>query len=155
MQVHGVMPTFQDGRTANQGRRSASITVAASKTPQIIARDIQRRLLPDHEAIASKARERIKQQEARETSWRTAITRIAAVLGDTDQNNLTATSLKHNLLGCPIDGTSAFEDVRCTVTGPDSLDITISLRHRRLEGLEQALRGILAAVSRKKEKNHE
>ena len=150
------MPTFQDGRNAGQiGARHASITVAASKTPERIAQEIARRLLPNHEAIDRKARARIKRQEDYEAAWRTTITRIAAVVGDTDQDNLTATYLKHNLLGCPIDGTSTAEDVRCTVTGPDSLDITISLRHRRLEELEQALRGILAAVSRQKNQGGE
>jgi hypothetical protein len=79
--IAGMWPKFADGPTYWSSRERAEITCAATRTPEAIAREIQRRLIPGYDHEYAIARAYVDRHNANVHDAKAVAARIAAVVG--------------------------------------------------------------------------
>jgi hypothetical protein len=77
---YGCWPKFQDGTIYSGGKR-AEITCGTSREPSKLAKEIQRRLLPDYDRSYAQALAYVRTHDANGSEAEAIATRIAAAIG--------------------------------------------------------------------------
>lgn len=76
----GCWPKYKDG-TIYSGGKSEAITCAVERSPEALAKDILRRLLPVYDEVYSKALAYVRRADARSEEAETIAKRMAALIG--------------------------------------------------------------------------
>jgi len=79
--VRGNLPKANDGKTRPYGESGPTITVGVNRSGEAVAKDIQRRLMPDYDKVWAKGMQWVMEANAFDAAQETNVKMLAGILG--------------------------------------------------------------------------
>jgi hypothetical protein len=125
--IHGIYPVTDKGHHVISGNECVEITVAATKTPEKIAHDIQTRFYPVYTPLLEKARNWVESSNQFARKQKANITKIAEYLGVELSRNAENTVYAYDVIK-GIDGSieaRGDQSVKFTLSVPPDMAIKV------------------------------